>query len=306
VPPGRRLGRYHLIGRLGQGSEGEVWEAVRTSGGLQAVALKVLSPELSDDPERRAAFLRGAELGRRLASPALLTTLDAGEEGDFVFLAMPLVDGPTLAGAIARRIEVEAGTRVAAGGGWWLTLDRTGYVRAMTRLLAGVARAVASAHSCGVAHRDIKPSNILLDRAGPERPFLGDFGVGSYLVRGGPRERPARESEPGTPLYMPPERLLGGESDPVLGDVFALGATLAEALTLTPPRPVPRGMPRSCLPAYLAAADPSPLRASCPWLPRRLEAVALRAMARDPAARHPSAAALAEDLDRLTAGRTAG
>ena len=100
---------------------------------------------------------------------------------------------------------------------------------------------------------------------------------------------------------MPPERLAGAGSDPVLADVFSLGMTLYEALTLRPAREVPLGLPRPCLASYLAATDMAPPRAVCPALPPPLETVVLRATARDPATRYPSAAALAEDLDRLAA-----
>lgn len=290
VPPGRRLGRYHLIRRLGVGSEGEVWKAVHISGGLKAVALKVLRPDLSEDPARRAAFLRAAQRARRLVATSLLPTLDAGEEEGFVYQAMPLVDGPTLAAAILERKE----TRAMVEGDWWITLDNVAYARAVTRLFSHLARAVDAAHTSGVAHRDIKPTNILLDRAHPGRAFLGDFGIGSDLDAQDPDPMAAGS---GTPMYMPPERLLGRPSDAVLGDIFALGVALYEALVLTHPRPVPEGLPRSCLPTFLAAINPAPPRVVCPWLPRRLEAVVLRAIARDPSRRHPSAASLADDLN---------
>lgn len=310
VPPGRVLAQYHLIRRLGGGSEGEVWEAVRASSGLQAVAMKVLHRDLSSDPARRQAFLHAAELSRRVAAADLIPTLESGEACGFLFQTMPLIDGPTLAGAISERrewlarrngtgISPEGASIRSPTGSWWLDRSRPAYVGMILQALCGVARAVATAHSSGVAHRDIKPANIMLDRRRPGRAFLGDFGSASDLAGAENLTSPSRDGEPGTPPYMSPERLLRRDSDPALGDVFAIGVTMYEALTLSLPRPVPARLPRSCLPGYLAAAPTVPPLSVCPWLPERVAEIVLRAIAWDANARHSSAADLAEDLERV-------
>ncbi len=307
--PGRRLGPYHLICRLGRGSEGEVWEAVRASGGLRAVAMKVLRPHLSEDPLRRAAFLRAAELSRSFKANELLAALDSGEDEGFVYMSMPLINGPTLSQVIADQWDrvrpdhyqtCEDG-HTSAKGGWWLELGHETYAYTVARAIARMTRGLATAHAKGVAHRDIKPSNILIDRECPGRALLGDFGSATRLSGGDPYEQYGW----GTLPYMPPERLLNRKVNPVLGDIFAIGVTLYEAITLRHPRSFPAKVPRSCLPAYFANADPIPLHDFCPWLSRRLEAVVLRAMAYQAEDRHPSAINLADEIEEACATTSA-
>src|SRR5206468_244619 len=102
----------------------------------------------------------------------------------------------------------------------------------------------------------------------------------------------------GTPLYMAPERLLGQPSDEVLCDVYALGVSLAEAITLVCPFSVPDGLPRSDWQEYLARSTPRDPGEVAPWIPSSLQSITRRAMCRNPRKRYPAMAAFAGDLER--------
>jgi serine/threonine protein kinase len=211
---------------------------------------------------------------------------------------MPLVEGATLAGVIAERRQWSdpAGStapRPYRSGTWWAELSHDDYTVGIVRALVRIARALALTHSQRVVHRDVKPANILLDWANEERIFLSDFGLGCHLD-----ETPPQSGDgSGTRHYMAPEKLLGREIDEVRCDVYGLGATLFEAVTLVRPIAVPEGLRRPCLPTYLAGIEPPRPGSLQPGLPPVLEAIIQKAMHRDPGLRHPSAAALADDLD---------
>ena len=290
--PGQRLGGYRLIERLGQGSQADVWKAVRVEPGPRVVAVKLLSPEASLDPLRREQFRREAELGARLSSPALLPTIDRGEVNGVMYLVMPMVNGCTLREAIAqRRRQRDEGL---PGVPWWLGLSEGPYTRMVVRVLVRICRTLQYLHVHRVAHRDIKPANIMLDREHPERVFLCDLGLGCDLdVPHGS----AANAGAGTPLYMAPEKLGGGVAGEVACDLYALGVTLFEALTLVHPFLIPDNIPRACLAAYLATLTPPRPSTLRPSLPEPLDSLVLRLMDRDPARRHHSAAELADDLE---------
>src|SRR5262249_40814067 len=175
------------------------------------------------------------------------------------------------------------------------------YVRTVAALLARVGRAVAAAHAARVVHRDIKPTNILIRRESDPVAgvYLCDCGLGRDLDVATPRQ--LRDGA-GSPLYMAPERLMLRPADEYRCDVFSLGVTLFEALTLAPPVEVPPDLPQPLWAGFLAAAAPRRARALRPDLPPALEAITERAMDRDPSLRHPPAAGLAEALERFLAG----
>jgi serine/threonine-protein kinase len=169
----------------------------------------------------------------------------------------------------------------------------------VVRVLARVAWALEDAHTARIVHCDVKPANILLDRRNDERAYLIDFGMGRDLdsmpesrMRGGA----------GTVLYMAPEKLSGRPADEVVCDVYALGATAFEALSLKPPRVVPEDMPRSHWARYLAEAEPPRPRKILPRLPEELERILERALAQDRKQRYSSAAAMAGDLEQFLSG----
>jgi serine/threonine-protein kinase len=298
--PGQRLGRYRLIERLGRGCQGDVWRAIATEPGVGPVevALKLLHPSMARDPRRLAQFRREAERRARLGVPSVLPTFEFGEADGYQFMAMPLVDGCSLGEVVSWR---RSGGVAAAVEPPHPLADATqaGYLEGVVRVLIQVARTLDHVHASSVAHRDIKPANILLDRNHADRVFLCDFGLARDLDVATPEQ--LRDGA-GTPLYMPPERLLRLKADEVRSDVYALGATLYEAVTLVPPVQVPDDLPWSAWNSYLASTRPTPLRSIRPEIPVLLEAIIHRALAHEPLERHPGAAELADDLEQFLVG----
>ena len=180
---GRILGNYRIVGVLGRGGMGVVYEATQIS--LQrTVALKILSADVSADGAFRERFRHEGLIQAKLDHPHIVTVIEAGELEGHLFIAMRLVRGPTFADLIAGGLEPE---------------------RAL-RLLGRVAEALDAAHEAGLIHRDIKPQNILV---GPrEHPYLADFGLTKAS------ETPAftRAGQfVGSIHYSAPEQIAGGE-----------------------------------------------------------------------------------------------
>ena len=174
------------------------------------------------------------------------------------------------------------------------------YQREAAALLARVAHALGEAHAGRVVHRDVKPSNILLDRTHAERAYLSDFGLARDLDH---VTRSGLGYQPGTPLYMAPERLSGQTGyDELRCDVYSLGVTLYEAFTLRRALEIPRDLPVAAWPRFLSEQEVRPPRKVHPALSADLEAITLKAIDRNPAIRYPTAEALAVDLDRFVAG----
>jgi serine/threonine-protein kinase len=198
-----RLGRYHLIARLGRGGEAEVWKAVQVEPVVELVALKIL--DRGADPRRLARLRREARRGALLADPALLPAYEFGVDRGIAYLAMPWVDGFTLGDVLDQRRRVDSGAppplvqRLAL-------LPEPHYLREVVGALARVARALQAAHAARVVHRDVKPRNILLDRHDPGRIFLIDFGLGRDLDVATPPQLRAREGPLG---YMAPRGAAG-------------------------------------------------------------------------------------------------
>ncbi len=292
---GDRLAGYRLLERLGRGGQGDVWKALRREPVVELVAIKVLKPSLSRDPARMAQFRREAERGGRLAGPSLLQVYELGTFDGYHFMAMPYVEGITLREVVRARVAhlqdkpIEVIHRL-------VTLDPPEYLRAMIGIMADATEALARAHAQRIAHRDIKPANILLDNRRPEGVYLCDFGLGRDLEVATPQQM---RDGAGTPMYMAPERLLRAAADEIKCDIYSLGVTTFEALTLYRPFQVPDHVTFAALPAYLAASRPRRPSEIHRGFPEDLEAVILRAMDRDPAKRYGSADELARDLRRL-------
>jgi eukaryotic-like serine/threonine-protein kinase len=292
---GDRLGGYRLLERLGCGGQGDVWKAMRREPFVELVALKVLRPSLACDPARMAQFRREAERGGRLAGPSLLPVYELGVSQGYHFMAMPYVEGITLREVIRDRIAHLSG-RPTEGLHRLVTLDEPDYLQAMTGILTEATEALARAHAQRVAHRDIKPANLLLDNRRPEGVYLCDFGLGRDLEVATPQQM---RDGAGTPMYMAPERLLRVTADEIKGDIYSMGVTIFEALTLSRPFQVPEYVTFSALPAFLAGAQPRRPSEVQRDLPEDLEAIILRAMDRNPVRRYESADELAEDLRHL-------
>ena len=303
-PPDRpaRLGPYHLVAPRAHGGQAEVWEAVRIDPVVERVALKLLPPAVAREPRRRARLRHEARRGAALDGPALLPTYEFGIDHGIAYLVLPWVDGPTLAEVLDQRRRCHAGVPPPCVHRLAL-LPESQYLRAVVRALARVARGLQAAHAARVVHRDVKPANILLDRHDPGRVFLIDFGLGRDLDAVTAEQ--LRRDRSGTLPYVAPEKLRGGPADAVLGDVYALGVTLFEAVTLRPPWAIPAAVSRAAQVAYLVRTEPLRPRAVRPELPAALEAIVLRAMARDPRQRYQSAEAVAADLERFLGGASA-
>lgn len=261
--PDDELGPYLLRGRIGRGGMGEVHRAIDRAHGGRWVALKLLAPELSADPDYRARFGHEAELAARLADPHIVAIHRYGEIEGTLFLEMQLVDGPDL------------GTVLERGG-------RLHPERAVA-IVEQVAQALDTAHRAGLVHRDVKPSNILL-RAAPDRPelaLLTDFGIAAAGATG---EGPA-----GTVEYLAPEALRGAAVDARV-DVYALACVLHELLTGL--RAFPGVEFAAQVHGHLRLPPPRPSQLA-PGVPVALDSVVAAGMAKDPARRPATAGALA-------------
>jgi serine/threonine-protein kinase len=276
-----------------------VWKAARREPFVELVALKILKPALSRNPDRLAQFRREAERGGRLAGPALLPVYELGMIDGYHFMAMPYVQGITLRDVIRSRVNDQSGAPAQAIH-HLVALDQPHYLQAMTRILARATRALARAHNQQIAHRDIKPAKILLATQGRGGVYLCDFGLGRDLEVATSEQM---RDGAGTPMYMAPERLLRILADEIRCDIYSMGVTLFEALTLARPFVVPPHVTLTMLPAYLVGASPRAPGDVHPDFPEEHAAVIQKAMARDPNRRYVSAEELAGDLDRL--GRSA-
>ncbi len=171
---------------------------------------------------------------------------------------------------------------------------------AAARLITVVARAVDHLHAHGIVHRDLKPSNILLDH--DEQPYVTDFGLAKVFVPGS--EATATGVIAGTPSYMSPEQASGRRAD--VGppaDIYSLGAILYELLTGEPP--FKQESPLDTL-LDIIGREPRYPRQVNPRVPRGLELICLKCLAKSPEQRYASAAALADDLERFVRQRAAG
>ncbi|WP_165067341.1 serine/threonine-protein kinase [Paludisphaera rhizosphaerae] len=295
--PFQRIGEYRLIARLGRGAQGEVWKAVRGAGRHRVVALKILNPGLSIHHRRLAQFRREAERGARLVGPSLLQVVDAGEADGFFFMAMPFIEAVTLHDVIRERRIRRQGDPVEPLHPI-VDLDDARYYVEAARTIARSSRALDRIHVHRIVHRDVKPANILLERRSPFGVFLCDLGLGRDLDQA---TREQMRDGAGTPMYMAPERLRKDPADEILSDVYSMGATLFEALTLGRQFEPIRDVPLPALAPMLAKASPRTPRAVDPNLPACFEPVILRAVAPEPQDRYQSAGALADALDNAAA-----
>ncbi|MEM7310446.1 MAG: serine/threonine-protein kinase [Planctomycetota bacterium] len=306
-----QLGEYRLLERLGGGGMGVVYRAVQTTLGRD-VALKLIRPGQLFSPGTRRRFRREAEALARLRHPGIVSVYGVGEEDGIPFYAMELVEGGSLERALGRlrgRAPESLTARDLApahGGPDRGRSDQGTWVDACVRLALQLARALDHAHGRGVIHRDVKPSNVVLSREGGAR--LVDFGLTLLAEEEGHTRAGAAL---GTLPYMPPEQLQDAADVDERADVYALGATLYELLTLRAPfagegrveRPDDGPSNELALRGRILAGALPSLRARNPRVPRDVETVCVTAMAPERGRRYPTAAALADDLQRLVERR---
>ena len=328
-----RLGPYRIVGVLGRGGMGDVFEAIEEPLDRR-VAVKTVRGGRGTRPDWMRRFLHEREVLARLHHTNIVPIFAAGQEGDLLYFAMPCIPGATLGQVVrtARRAELRTPGQMASTfedlvvaahlGGDGAALAPAGavppaaspdaaaetpapavvvrfdYVRSVVRLMASVAEALHHAHQAGVVHRDLKPSNLMVEPGG--HPWVLDFGlahVGPGVASlpgacetdtsGGPARWSATVGVVGTPPYMAPEQFRDGGPVDARTDVWGIGVTLYELLTL---QPAFTGR------ESVLGSEPAAPRRLVRGLPRDLDAIVLKAIRKDPADRYTTALALAQDL----------
>ncbi len=315
LPPS--LGDFDFVALLGEGGMGVVYRAKQRSMGRQ-VALKLMRPGFLDRPGARARFAREAQAVARLSHPGIIAVHVSGEEQRIPYLAMDYVPGVSLervlravagrdpselSGSDFQRALADGGaaegeppkTTVAASSADPADeahpLFAGAWHEVCLRVARDIARALAHAHERGVLHRDIKPSNIMLTREG--RVVLLDFGLASLV---GAEAMTHSGAMLGSLPYMAPEQVEGDRmAIDARTDVYGLGATLYQMLTLKSPHLDPESSERTR--ARILEGRPAAPRSLSTRLPKDAQSVVLVAMDRRPAKRYHSAAAFAHDLE---------
>jgi eukaryotic-like serine/threonine-protein kinase len=258
--------RYELGVVLGSGGMARVYEGFDRVLSRR-VAIKILRDDLSV-PDLRQRFVREARTAAAFTHPNAVAVFDAGEDGRTAFIVMELVEGGSLADALARGP---------------LAADRA------ADIAADVLAALGAAHQQGLVHRDIKPANILLPRDGGAK--LADFGIAKSVMDAAANIT-ATGQILGTPRYMSPEQVLGRPAVPQ-SDLYAMGVMLYEMLAGRPPFVGPN--PIAVLRAHHDQPPPS-LADARPDLHPALVAVVDRALQKDPARRYADAGDMGEAL----------
>ncbi|HKG91342.1 MAG TPA: serine/threonine-protein kinase, partial [Gemmatimonadaceae bacterium] len=257
-------GRYSIDRELGRGGMGVVYLA-REVHLDRLVAIKLLPPERAAQPTLRERFLREARLAAKLSHPNIIPIHAVEDTGGFVFYVMSYVDGETLAERVRTRgpLPSSEGARVLREAAW----------------------ALAYAHGQGLVHRDVKPDNILLESA-TGRVLVADFGIAAAAGDA------AADGVSGTPEFMSPEQVLGGQID-ARSDLYGLGATAFYAFTGRFPF---EGASATEVLAKQVTEPAPPLASLGMPVPRKLAAIVDRCLAKAPDQRPPSAQSLAEQL----------
>jgi Tol biopolymer transport system component/predicted Ser/Thr protein kinase len=276
---GRRIDRYDVVERLGEGGMGVVYKA-RDTLLDRSVALKVLPPDKSSDPERRQRFLGEAKAASALNHPGIVAVHDLLTVDGQDVIVMELVEGETLETRLARR-------RLPLSEGLGLAVR--------------IADALGRAHAAGIVHRDLKPSNVMVTPDGAVK--ILDFGLAKLTqapfvdseapTRSHHEDLTATRAVVGTLAWMSPEQAEGRPVD-ARSDIFAFGLVLYELLTGQ--HPFRRGTTAQTL-AALRESQPDPPTQLVPSLPLEAERAVLRCLRRDPARRWQSVSDLGAVLE---------
>lgn len=280
---GKTIGHYRVVGKLGVGGMGVVYEAedARLS---RRVALKFLPEDLASDPDAARRFQREAQTIALLNHPHICTIYDVDEHDGRRFIAMERLEGMNLKAYMARK-----------------TIETTEIVD----IALQVTDALEAAHAKGIVHRDIKPGNIFVSERGQVKVL--DFGLARrfWAPEAGPIMLDG-STIPGRPLgtanYMAPERILQTPLDP-RSDLFSLGVVIYEMATGRLPF---AGASPSETVTNILAKNPTPLTKLSPQRPIALERIVNRLLAKRADERYPSVARLHQDLVTLRSSARAG
>jgi hypothetical protein len=260
---GTVIGGYRIEAGIGRGGMGVVYRAEQLGLGRQ-VAIKLIAPELAEDPDFRERFERESRLAASIEHPNVIPVHEAGEGDGALFIAMRYVAGTDLRAMLRSQGRLDPG--------------RAG------ELVSQVAAALDAAHAYGLVHRDVKPANVLIASVGGrEHAYLTDFGLTKHTTSLGGLTKTGEVV--GTIDYVAPEQIEGRSLD-ARTDVYALGCVLHQ--TLTGEVPYVRDSDVAKMYAHLSEPPPA-ATALVPDLPAQLDQVIGRAMAKDPDARYPSA-----------------
>ncbi|MEA2551172.1 MAG: eukaryotic-like serine/threonine-protein kinase, partial [Actinomycetota bacterium] len=267
-------GRYRVEARIGAGGMAEVFRGFDTTLN-RTVAIKTLNAPYARDASFVERFRREAQAAARLSHPNIVATYDSGTDGDTQYIVMEFIEGRTLAEFL--------------GSGKTLTSVHA------TEIAEKVCEALTAAHSQGVIHRDIKPGNIMVTRDGSVKVM--DFGIARMIS--GPETAPQTSVVMGTATYISPEQAKGLPVD-ARSDLYSLGAVLYERLAGRPPFVGDS----SVAVAYKQVNEtPQPPSVHNPDVPPSLDAVVMRALAKNPANRYQDAASFCTDLERTRLGQ---
>ncbi|MBI4259865.1 MAG: protein kinase [Actinobacteria bacterium] len=270
-PPPVLAGRYFVEEEAGAGGMASVWRA--TDEVLsRPVAVKLLHPHLAEDPSFVERFTREAVAAARLTHPNVVSVFDTGEEGGRPYIVMEFLPGRSLAELLREEAPVDPARAVS--------------------VVLSVLTALRFAHERGIVHRDVKPRNVLMDGEG--RVKVSDFGIARAAYVGG-ADLTTTGSVLGSVPYLSPEQVAGKEVDR-RSDLYSVGVILYELLTGRRPFEAETDLAQAMM---RLTADPMPPRAVVPGIPRQLEAVVVRALARDPGDRFQTAEEMAAALERV-------
>ncbi|HEY5951625.1 MAG TPA: serine/threonine-protein kinase, partial [Kofleriaceae bacterium] len=277
---GSQIGAYRVLKRIGEGGMGSVWLAEHSMIGRRA-AIKVLHHEFSSKAEIVTRFFNEARAATAIADPGIVQIFDFGNHTDgSAYIVMELLDGEALDTRLARLGALEVADAL--------------------RIMRQVASTLGATHARGIVHRDLKPENIFIVRdpevAGGERAKVLDFGI-AKLAGDQNAVKTHTSAVMGTPTYMSPEQCRGAGHVDQRADVYALGCVLYRVLCGRPPFDAEGIGELLMLHMREAPPPPSTLR---PGLPREVEQVIMRCLAKDPAERYASGAELAIALGALT------
>jgi serine/threonine protein kinase len=277
LAPGAVFAGHRIEAVAGRGGMGVVYRATHLA--LEhVVALKVISPELAADEVFRERFRSESRIAVSLRHPNVVPIHHAGEEDGLLFVTMDFIEGTDLRGLLNERGRLDPPEA--------------------TSIVADVAAALDVAHSRGLVHRDIKPGNVLIERRnGDEHVYLTDFGLTKQI--GSSSGVTASGAFVGTLDYVAPEQIKGDPVD-ARADIYALGCVLFELLTGSAPF-ASREEKVAKIYAHIQDEPPS-LLAVRPDLPPAFEQVVLRALAKDPDLRQPSAGDLARGASAAVHG----